>query len=442
MYIHEQPYRALGALVGPFEGTFTGTIQGDKASAATIKMVLTDQDNRVSGQITLGKGLKLGLGGFCVVDNIDLSSISISGQTSPDNPRYVQTSKRVTESPVNIPGVKSVDINVTIKATLSSDGNTITADVTFDPLEGVISVLGVDGKVDLKKRGCMAKTLPVTLSKQTPTGSLKGYIYDRPLTALHFLRNEQPVNFRPSQHYYYSNGRGLGADYSALHGSKESTCPDVVSPATPAEVKQLTEEIIMKAQRNAWAGVDEAYKRLESKGDQAFDLIPKGLTSVTEIHKHGAEASKLIGDTLLSQARLLREKSRLWSLKMSLEGGPSNNTGFRKTIDDLGGIDQLLGEIEKYYGAVTIAPESSKSPSKKQRAQLELLPVVRPMAPDQRKSIEFAAGKIKKYGEFKGLLPAGDYTLKLEDRSVTPPFTVKAGTEYRGNKPKDVRWGK
>ena len=89
----------------------------------------------------------------------------------------------MTESPVNTPTVKSADINVTIKANLSTDGNTIDAEVTFDPLEGVITIVG---KVDLKKKGCRAKTLPVTLNKQTPTGSLKGYIYDRPLTALHF----------------------------------------------------------------------------------------------------------------------------------------------------------------------------------------------------------------------------------------------------------------
>jgi hypothetical protein len=226
MYIHEQPYRALGALVGPFEGTFTGTIRGDKDSTATIKMVLTDQDNRVSGQITLGKGLKLGLGGFCVVDNIDLSSISISGQTSPDNPRYVQTSKRVTESPVNIPGVKSVDINVTIKATLSSDGNTITADVTFDPLEGVIPAIVSEIKIDLKKKGCEAKTLPVTLSRQTPTGSLNGYIYDRQLSWQPALDKAQSVNLRSSQRY--ANFTHFPPEQWSLHGLGW-TLPDIAT---------------------------------------------------------------------------------------------------------------------------------------------------------------------------------------------------------------------
>ena len=243
MYIRVQTYRGLGESVGPFEGTFTGTIRGDKDSAATIKIVLTDRDNMVSGQITLGKGLKLDLGGFCLTEDVDLSSINISGRTSPDNPRYFQTSVKVTESPINTPTVKSADINVTIKANLSNDGNTITAEVTFDPLEGTIPIVG---KVDLKKKGCMAKTLPVTLNKQTPTGSLRGYIYDRPLTALHFLRNERPVILRPSQHYYYSNcvagsqrssdagsrsGLGLCPENGALHRSKGGKRPDDVSVA-------------------------------------------------------------------------------------------------------------------------------------------------------------------------------------------------------------------
>ena len=227
--------------------------------------------------------------------------------------------------------------------------------------------------------------------------------------------------------------RGLGAESSVLHGLGKR--PEVVSPAAQAaEVKRLTEEITKLAQRNAWAGVDEAYKKLESMGDKAFDLIPKGLASVTEIHQLGAQASNLLGETLLYQTRLLREKRRLWSLKMSLEGGSFNTPEFTQIITDLGAIDKSLGEIEMIYGAVTITPQS-KSPSKKQRAQLELIPVVWPFAPDQRRSIEFAAGAIKKTGSFTGLLPAGSYT--LADQS----FTVQKGTELTGKRSTSVRWG-
>lgn len=237
------------------------------------------------------------------------------------------------------------------------------------------------------------------------------YIYDRPLTA----------------------SRGLSADYSALHGSKGGKCPDEASLMSPAarsaEVVRLTDEIVRHAGENKWASVDKAYKCLESKGEELFDLIPKG--RATKIHQLGAQASNLLGETLLYQTRLLREKSRLWSLKMSLEGGSVNTDEFTKVITDLGAIDKSLGEIEVYYGSVDIAPQS-KSPSKKQRARLELIPVIRPMAPDQRKSIEAAALVIKDTGSFRGLLPAGNYTL------ADKKFTVIAGT---GKRPQDIRWG-
>ena len=123
-------------------------------------------------------------------------------------------------------------------------------------------------------------------------------------------------------------------------------------------------------------------------------------------------------------------------------GEPINSSAFRKVFE-------LLDAIEKAYGAVTIAPRSEPT-SKRQLAKLkdhgpELTRVEQPgkplLIPDQLRSIEVAEQAIKKDGKFDGLLPAGDYTLKLEDRSVTPPFTVKAGTEVTGKKPKNVRWG-
>ena len=158
------------------------------------------------------------------------------------------------------------------------------------------------------------------------------YIYDRPLTVSRFLRNEEPDILRPSQHYYYSSGRGLGAENGALHGSIGGKRPNVPSlAAQAAEVKRLTEEIVRHAGENKWASVDQAYKKLESKGDVAFDLIPKGLASVTAIHQLGAQASNLLGETLLYQTRLLREKRRLWSLKMSLEGGSFNTRSLRRS---------------------------------------------------------------------------------------------------------------
>lgn len=225
------------------------------------------------------------------------------------------------------------------------------------------------------------------------------YIYDRPLTA----------------------SRRLGAENGLRYGLGKR--PEVVSPAAQAaEVQRLTDEIIKLAHRNAWPGVERTYERLEtiskSMGDEAFDLLPNAGT----IHMQGAEASRMLGRTLLSQTRLLRGKRSL----ENRVGGTKDPT--------LAEILDSLEAIEKTYGAVTIAPRSG-STSKKERKQLQLIPIVQPFAPDQQKSIEVAALVIKDTGSFTGLLPAGNYT--LADQS----FTVDAGTEFKGKRPKGVRWG-
>ncbi|HSL03322.1 MAG TPA: hypothetical protein VK901_07270 [Nitrospiraceae bacterium] len=232
------------------------------------------------------------------------------------------------------------------------------------------------------------------------------YIYDRPLTA----------------------SRGLSSENGALHGLQGGKRPGVSSPASqPAEVVRLTEEMTKLAQRNAWTGVERAYKMLESMGDEAFNLIPKDLTSAAAIHQLGAQASWIFGETQLSQTRLLRAKKSL-----DTTNGPIDDQALRRIIDS-------LDAIEKAYGAVTIAPRTGPT-SKKELKRLqgrgpELLPVVQPFAPDQRRSIEAAAREIKETGSFIGLLPAGNYT--LADQS----FTINVGTELTGKKRINVLWG-
>ncbi len=206
--------------------------------------------------------------------------------------------------------------------------------------------------------------------------------------------------------------------------------PEAVSPVTQtAEVARLTDEIIKLAQRNAWTGVERAYKTLESMGDEAFNLIPRGLGGPAAIHKEGANASRSFGD-------MLNWWKRLWRAKTSLD------TAVGGTNDSL--LKPILESLEytnNNFGSVTVAPRS-KSTSKKQRAQLKLIAVVLSTAPDlptpdQLKSIAFAEQIIKETGSFIGLLPAGYY--KLADES----FTVENGpSEYTGKRPINVLWGK
>ncbi len=233
------------------------------------------------------------------------------------------------------------------------------------------------------------------------------YIYDRPLTA----------------------SRGLSGENVALHGLHGGKRPGATSPTTQsAEVVQLTEEIIHLAQRNVWTGVERAYTRLEDKGDEAFNLIPKGLTSAAAIHLLGATASRDSGNTQ-------NWRKRLWRAKTLLDTavGGTNDSLLKPIVEDLENID-------KNFGSVTIAPRS-KLTLIRQREQLELIAVVLSSDPDLRsqdqlKSIKFATQVIKETGSFTGLLPAGYY--KLVDES----FTVEKGTELTRKKPTKVRWGK
>jgi hypothetical protein len=233
------------------------------------------------------------------------------------------------------------------------------------------------------------------------------YIYDRPLTA----------------------SRGLSGENGVLYGLGKR--PEVMSPAEQsAEVKRLAEEITKLAQRNAWSGVDDAYTKLEDIGDQAFDLIPKGLTTPAAIHASGAQASGALGNRKFMQ-------TRLWRAKKSME-----EAGVRVDDDKFKEIIGSLDEIEQTYGAVTVAPRSVPT-SKKELKRLQgrgpkLTRVAQPgeqlPKPGELKSIEFADKAIRATGSFDGLLPAGSYMLAGQS------FTVNAGTELTGKRRKNILW--
>jgi hypothetical protein len=238
------------------------------------------------------------------------------------------------------------------------------------------------------------------------------YICDRPITGARFPHNTEPDILRRA----HSNGRGF-------RGERPDE-PGLGADATQsAEAIRLAQEITKLAQRNAWTGVERDYTILEKMGDEAFNSIP----SRAAIHQLGAQAAWILGETQLSQTRLLRAKSSL-----DTTSGSVDDKTLRPIIDS-------LDAIEKAYGAVTIAPQSPPT-SNKERKRLqghgpELIPVVQPFAPDQRRSIETAAKTLKDTGYFTGLLPAGSYTLAGQS------LTVNVGTELTGQRRTNVVWG-
>lgn len=206
-------------------------------------------------------------------------------------------------------------------------------------------------------------------------------------------------------------------------GSRLGHVP-VTSGSLQSQAVSLAEEMKARAEARAWTKVEAIYKQLEIMGDAVFQAIP----NVSEIHHLGATVADILGKTQHRQARLVRERD---SREKARE--PIDSPSFREVF-------KQLDAIEKAYGSVAITP-GSKSVSKKQLEQLELIPVVMPPVPEQRRTIEAVAAALKEDGEFNGLLPAGDYTLKSGRRSPTLSFSINVGTELTGKKRVTVFWG-
>jgi hypothetical protein len=195
----------LGHTVVSFEGVFTGTVRGDGDSSATVTVSLSHRDNSISGQVSIGAGLKIDLGGGCRMEDVDLRLIPLSGSADPSNPVHFRTTAKVTESPVNTPGYKSVDMNATFDAVISSDTKTMMAVVTLEPL---LAYGGLLPKINPKTLGCKPKQLRVSLAKQTPSGTIQGLGQSPPLPNLNLWANL--ISFRPPVGIQTNiRGRGL-----------------------------------------------------------------------------------------------------------------------------------------------------------------------------------------------------------------------------------------
>jgi hypothetical protein len=169
-----------------------------------------------------------------------------------------------------------------------------------------------------------------------------------------------------------------------------------------AEVVRLSAEMEKLAKRNAWKGVEKAYKEIEKLGF-------RGLSDPAFIHEMGSQAATTLGDT---QARLIRLK------RAGLAGGEES-------------VEGALDHLEEEWGEVNIRP--ARPPETRQekkdfagpKLQLEQMP----FAPDQRKALEAAMAQIEATGIYKGLLPLGAYTLGTES------FVLAEGAQV------DIEWG-
>ncbi|MED5369412.1 MAG: hypothetical protein VX899_00235 [Myxococcota bacterium] len=156
-----------------------------------------------------------------------------------------------------------------------------------------------------------------------------------------------------------------------------------------AEHRRLSEEMTRLAARGAWQGVNDRFEEM-------LELEKKGEVITYEEWFLGAQAAQNLG--------------RMAATRFRLEGAIAQDPRDEAT--------SWLAAIDASYGPVNLRSLDKESVA-------TLTPKAMPFVPDQRLAIEFAQKQLEQSRSFKGLLPAGAYT--LEAGGVTQQFTVEPG---------------
>lgn len=108
---------------GGFNGTFTGTLNGDNGSTARGTLTLTQTGSAVTGRLDIGPGLVLDAGS-CGAQSVPELSQTAAGNVDPAAPNRLQTTG-------SIP-VSGFTIGVLLTAELAPDGQTLAARADLD----------------------------------------------------------------------------------------------------------------------------------------------------------------------------------------------------------------------------------------------------------------------------------------------------------------------
>lgn len=117
------PREARTNSVGPYEGTFHGTVYGDHGSSAPMTLDLTHRGNQVKGYAHLGQGLRVN-GRFCGANAVPSGALYASGWTQPDSPNRLNARSTFE--------VQGMDITVDLASNVSPDGNVLAAKARLD----------------------------------------------------------------------------------------------------------------------------------------------------------------------------------------------------------------------------------------------------------------------------------------------------------------------
>ncbi len=111
--------------LGPFTGTFAGTVTGENDSSATLQLELVQRGRQIEGTATIGEGLVVEAGGLCGSFPIPATTLSASDELDQVDGRRLSTTSDVEVSGFVVP--------VELEATLSPDGQTVEAVATVYP---------------------------------------------------------------------------------------------------------------------------------------------------------------------------------------------------------------------------------------------------------------------------------------------------------------------
>jgi len=139
-----------------------------------------------------------------------------------------------------------------------------------------------------------------------------------------------------------------------------------------ARFRQLNDEIVRLAEKNAWPGVEAKFEELSK--------LPIDLP--VELVRLGAEAARNQGDIWLAYQRLL--------------------VVMQKQPEDAAVHEQVKGLRER-FGRLTVRRVEARP--------ITLVPQQMPFVPDERLAIEHAKRVLEETGGFDGMLPPGDYLL-------------------------------
>lgn len=108
-----------------FNGTFSGTVYGDKRSKTTLTLDLDQNGREVDGTVTLGSGLRVNAGGFCGVVAVPAATFDTSTTLAS------RTSHRlISAAKVNVGN--GVVVTIEVDGELSADSETLDITATID----------------------------------------------------------------------------------------------------------------------------------------------------------------------------------------------------------------------------------------------------------------------------------------------------------------------